>query len=42
MHMSQADIDETDSTELDFIHGWLIEQKKREKEAMEGKTRGRQ
>jgi len=37
MHMPLRDIEMTDSTELNFIHGWLVNQKKKEADAMNPK-----
>ena len=41
MHLTMHDIEQMDSTEINFVHGWLINQKKEEAEAMKPKKRGK-
>lgn len=37
MNMSRTDIMDCDSSELDYIHGWLVDRKQKEKDAQAGK-----
>ena len=35
LHMSLSDINECDTSELDYIYNWLVKQKNDEQEAIE-------